>query len=191
MQRVNTVDKAAVDKAFDALKTFDWGTDRNALNPIDNAAALTYGDAAGRKDLETRLLAALPSGNRDVKDFICRTLKTMGTVASVPALAALLPDKDNSHMARYALERIPGGGSGRGPPRGPGESDRRAEDRRDRLARRPPRRRQRRGPRGTVGRRGQGDRLRGGLRPGRHRHGGSRHRAVEVAKTAPRASRPA
>jgi HEAT repeat protein len=24
----------------------------------------------------------------------------------VPALAALLPDKDNSHMARYALERI-------------------------------------------------------------------------------------
>ena len=26
------VDKAALDKAFDALKTFDWGTDRNVLN---------------------------------------------------------------------------------------------------------------------------------------------------------------
>jgi HEAT repeat protein len=101
-----TVDKAALDKAFDALKTYDWGTDRNALNPIDNAVALTYGDAAARKDIETRLLAALPTGNRDVKDFVCRTLKTMGTVASVPALAALLADKDNSHMARYALERI-------------------------------------------------------------------------------------
>jgi HEAT repeat protein len=30
----------------------------------------------------------------------------IGTVASVPALAALLPNKDHSHMARFALERI-------------------------------------------------------------------------------------
>jgi len=30
----------------------------------------------------------------------------IGTAASVPALAALLGDKDNSHMARFALERI-------------------------------------------------------------------------------------
>jgi hypothetical protein len=31
----------------------------------------------------------------------------VGTAASVPALAALLSAKENSHMARYALERIP------------------------------------------------------------------------------------
>ena len=29
----------AVDKAFDALKTYDWGTDRNTLKPIDDAVA--------------------------------------------------------------------------------------------------------------------------------------------------------
>ncbi len=31
----------------------------------------------------------------------------VGTAESVPTLAALLPDKDLSHMARYALERMP------------------------------------------------------------------------------------
>jgi len=31
----------------------------------------------------------------------------IGTAASVPSLAALLGDADNSHMARFALERIP------------------------------------------------------------------------------------
>lgn len=102
------VDKAAVDKAFDALKTYDWGTDRNTLNPIDEAVVATHGDAAARKVLETRLVAVLKSGaSRSAKDYVCRTLKTIGTAESVPALAALLPDKDLSHMARYALERIP------------------------------------------------------------------------------------
>ncbi len=45
--------------------------------------------------------------SRDAKDFVCRKLMMIGTAASVPALAALLPEKDLSHMARYALERIP------------------------------------------------------------------------------------
>ena len=50
----------------------------------------------------------LPTGHsRAAKDFVCRKLAIIGTAESVPALAALLPDKDLSHMARYALERIP------------------------------------------------------------------------------------
>ena len=107
------VDRAAVDQAFEALKTYDWGTDRNTLNPIDDAVVATQGDAAGRKELETRLLAVLTSGaSRSAKDFVCRTLKTIGTAASVPALAALLPDPDISHIARYALERIPAAEAG-------------------------------------------------------------------------------
>ena len=94
--------------AFEALKTYDWGTDRKTLNPIDDAVIATRGDAAARKALEKRLAAVLGSGaSRSAKDYVCRTLKTMGTAESVPALAALLPDKDLSHMARYALERIP------------------------------------------------------------------------------------
>jgi len=97
-----------LDKVFEALKTYDWGTDRNLLNPVDDAVVATHGDAAARLALETRLAAVLKTGvSRDAKDFICRKLRTIGTAASVPALAELLPDKDNSHMARYALERIP------------------------------------------------------------------------------------
>ncbi len=102
------VDDAAVEKAFETLKTYDWGTDRKTLSPIDEAVVATRGDAAARKDLETRLVAVLESGSsRSAKDYICRTLKTIGTAESVPALAAMLGDKDLSHMARYALERIP------------------------------------------------------------------------------------
>ena len=48
-----------LDQAFDALKTYDWGTDRNVLKPIDEAVVATHGDAAARQELETRLAAVL------------------------------------------------------------------------------------------------------------------------------------
>jgi HEAT repeat protein len=106
------LDQAAIDKAFEALKTFDWGVDHNKyraeLGPIEDAVPATHGDAAARKELETKLAAVLPTGaSRAAKDFVGRKLAIIGTAESVPALAALLPDKDLSHMARYALERIP------------------------------------------------------------------------------------
>lgn len=101
-------DNAALDQAFEALKTFDWGSDRKTLAPIDNAVIASRGDATARQALEARVAAVLGSGlSRAAKDFACRTLTVFGTAASVPALAALLSDADLSHMARYALERIP------------------------------------------------------------------------------------
>ncbi|MBN2475782.1 MAG: HEAT repeat domain-containing protein [Pirellulales bacterium] len=101
------VDQDAVDQAFETLKTYDWGTDRDKLNAIDDAVIATKGDAAARKQLETRLAAVLKSdASRSAKDYVCRKLRTIGTAESVPALAALLPDKELSHMSRYALERI-------------------------------------------------------------------------------------
>ena len=97
-----------LDQAFEALKTYDWGTDRKLLNPIDEAVIAAHGDAAARKKLEMRLAAQLNTDvSRDAKDFLCRKLMFIGTAASVPALAELLPQEENSHMARYALERIP------------------------------------------------------------------------------------
>ena len=97
-----------LDQSFEALKTFDWGTDRMVLSAIDNAVVKTHGDAAAQKELETRLAAVLKtSASRDAKDYVCRKLMIIGTAESVPTLAALLPEKDHSHMARFALERIP------------------------------------------------------------------------------------
>jgi HEAT repeat protein len=97
-----------LNKAFEALKTYDWGMDRNLLKPIDEAAVAVRGNAAASKELEARLAAVLKTeATRDAKDFVCRKLMVLGTAESVPALAGLLPEKDHSHMARYALERIP------------------------------------------------------------------------------------
>jgi len=97
-----------LDQAFEALTTYDWGVDPKVLSPIDEAVVATQSDPAARKELEDRLIAALKTDlNRDAKDFVCRKLRVVGTAAAVPALADLLPDKENSHMARYALERIP------------------------------------------------------------------------------------
>ncbi|HEV2211339.1 MAG TPA: hypothetical protein VG167_21450 [Verrucomicrobiae bacterium] len=94
--------------AFEALKTYDYGTDRHVLDPIDEAAVTTLNDPAARAELESRLLEVLQSSApRDARDYVCRQLRTIGSAASVPALEELLADPDLSHMARYALERIP------------------------------------------------------------------------------------
>ncbi len=102
------VDPAALDKAFEALKTYDWGKDRSALQALDNAVAAAHGDAAARKALETRLAAVLKTdASRAAKDVVCRQLSLVGSAEAVPALAGLLPNAELSQMARYALERIP------------------------------------------------------------------------------------
>jgi len=102
------VDPAELDKAFETLKTFDWGSDPKTLSAIEQAVVATQGDPAGSTALERRLVAALGSDiSRAAKDYVCRMLRTMGTADSVPVLAAMLPNRDLSHMARYALERIP------------------------------------------------------------------------------------
>ena len=97
----------ALDTAFEALKTYDWGADRKVLDPLKDAVVAAHGNAKARAALETRLAAVLKTNApRDAKDVVCRHLRTLGTAACVPTLAGLLPDKDLSHMARFALERI-------------------------------------------------------------------------------------
>lgn len=97
-----------LDQAFEALKTYDWGTETKVLDPIEEAVVTTRDDATARQDLETRLVATLKADvPRAAKDYVCRKLRVVGTAASVPALAELLSQEENSHMARYALESMP------------------------------------------------------------------------------------
>jgi hypothetical protein len=105
---VAQTDSAALDKALETLKTYDWGADRESLKPIDQAIIATHDDAAARKALEKSLVDALAGGiSRSAQDYVCRKLRIVGTSQSVEALAALLVAEDTSHIARYALERIP------------------------------------------------------------------------------------
>lgn len=97
-----------IDKAFAALATYDWGDDVQQLSAIEQAVVTTRDDPAARQELENRLIAVLRADvSRDAKDYVCRKLRVVGTAAAVPALAELLSQEENSHMARYALERIP------------------------------------------------------------------------------------
>ena len=97
-----------LDKAFAALETYDWGADPAVLKPIDDALAVSCCDALARRRLEERLVDTLGKCvSRDAKDYVCRKLKRVGTAISVPALEALLPYPEFSHMARYALESLP------------------------------------------------------------------------------------
>lgn len=56
-----------------------------------------------------QLIAALrPDASDQEKSDACRELAIWGDASAVPALARLLDDPDLSHMARFALEAMPG-----------------------------------------------------------------------------------
>jgi hypothetical protein len=97
----------ALDTAIETLKSYDWGSDRAALQAIDRAVAAAHEDPAAGKQLETRLVELLKADPpQAAKDYLCRQLSLVGSAACVPAVASLLTDERMSHMARYALERI-------------------------------------------------------------------------------------
>ena len=99
---------AALDRAFDQLQSYHWDQSRAALHPIDEAVAAQSAAPALHPQLEARLIAVLTnSASRAAKDYACRQLSLIGTEKSVAALSKLLPDRDLTHLARYALERIP------------------------------------------------------------------------------------
>jgi HEAT repeat protein len=97
-----------LDQAFEPLKKYDYGTPISELQGIEDAVVAAHDDAALRQDLEQHLIAALESDiSRDAKDYVCRKLAQVGSPAAVPALSKLV-STENAHLARHALERIPG-----------------------------------------------------------------------------------
>ncbi len=94
--------------AFSRFRSYQFGKDNRDKAYIADLAVQSLKDPALRKALEPQLIAILqdPKATTDSKRWVCRQLLMMGTRASIPALAALLPDKNLSHMARYALERM-------------------------------------------------------------------------------------
>lgn len=100
-------DLATLDAPLAALQAFDWNADGSAFQAVDEAVVAAVGDASLRADLEKKIVTLLGSSTtRAAKEYACRKLAVIGTAAAVPPLAGLLGDKDSSHMARFALERI-------------------------------------------------------------------------------------
>jgi hypothetical protein len=74
---VAQTESAALDKALETLKTYDWGADRNTLKPIDQAIVAAQGNVAALKPLEKSLVDALVGGiSRSAQDYVCRKLSS-------------------------------------------------------------------------------------------------------------------
>jgi len=97
----------ATDETYQRIVNYRFGDDREDLLAVE--AAIRAATPEQSKEIEKRLLAILksPDAAGDAKQWVCRMLRQIGTEESVPALAELLTNKDLSHMARYALERMP------------------------------------------------------------------------------------
>ena len=107
--KTNPPNDTALRAAFEVLKTYDQGSDRGALLPIDQAAAASLIERLSQTALESQLLNALRTcGSTVAGDYVCSKLALIGSEASVPALAELLADPQLSTSAGNALEAIPG-----------------------------------------------------------------------------------
>ncbi|HOD80538.1 MAG: HEAT repeat protein [Planctomycetes bacterium ADurb.Bin126] len=101
--------KVSPEDAMKDLAAYKFGQSRSSLTVIEDAVRDSQKSPEQRQALAGKLAAMLGQKDvgRDAKDFICRQLSLIGGEAQVPALAAMLGDKDLSNLGRYALERMP------------------------------------------------------------------------------------
>lgn len=106
---VSAADDARLAQAVKAAGAWTFGGDASHVNLIAEEVVRAARDPAARKAVEKHVIAGLAGAKTPAsKDFFCRQLVIIGSDASVPTLAKLLGDKESSHMARYALGRLPG-----------------------------------------------------------------------------------
>jgi HEAT repeat protein len=104
----NSAASGALDAAFDALKTYDAGSSRGSLVPIDEAVRGALPKEEAREALETRLLDCLTGKLSHVAtEFVCAKLGLLGSHRAVPALAQMLAQADAAEPARQSLEVMP------------------------------------------------------------------------------------
>ncbi len=98
----------ALEEAFTALRTYQPGSARSVLIPIDEAVVASMPNAEAARRIEQRLVAFLSEDLSVVaREYVCSKLGLIGSAASVPALARWLDDKQLAHSARAALEVMP------------------------------------------------------------------------------------
>ena len=88
------------------LAKYKMGSDTEAPAKLETLVKETSPD--NYAPIEKKLIGVVTSGSATAagKRYACRMLQRIGTDASVPALAALLADKDLAHYARLGLQRM-------------------------------------------------------------------------------------
>jgi hypothetical protein len=94
--------------SIDTLKSYKYGNTGGVdLRWVEKQVGMASKDSDIRGQIEQKLIEALTvAKTNDAKQFLCRQLRTIGTVKAVPQLESMLTDPEISHMARYALGRI-------------------------------------------------------------------------------------
>jgi HEAT repeat protein len=90
--------------AYAELGKVDAGTSQAAIYAIQNE--IIKAGPEQLKAIESKLLAVLQKSETPqfAKEFICKTMRQVGSDKCVPVLAALLTDEKLSHTARYGLQ---------------------------------------------------------------------------------------
>ncbi|MDR2513145.1 MAG: hypothetical protein LBD01_05070 [Puniceicoccales bacterium] len=93
---------------WEEVKKMQYGGDRTFAHVVENWVLTSK--LSERPGLEKKLLVTLasPKASLAAKDFLCRMLALIGSEFCAKALAPLLLEKETSHLARMALEGIPG-----------------------------------------------------------------------------------
>jgi type 1 glutamine amidotransferase/HEAT repeat protein len=101
-----TTAAGGVDDPTTKLMKYTYGSNHSAWSAID--VRIRMGNSEENRRIENMLLRILSTEGTtvDAKCEICRLLRRVGTEKSVQPLAKLLPGKDTSHMARFALQGI-------------------------------------------------------------------------------------
>ena len=99
---------AQAPELFQRLATYQLSGSREPVSTVETLART--GTPEQRQAVEKGVLSVLadPQATADGKSICCRLLREIGSPASVPVLAALLTDPRLTHMARFALQSIPG-----------------------------------------------------------------------------------
>jgi hypothetical protein len=108
------IEALSTEQALTELAAYEEGKSNRALLAIEARVARGPADGEAYGQLLDRLAALLadPGVRVAAKRFVCRQLSVGGCDRHVTAVAALLNDPELSHMARYALGRMPGPAAG-------------------------------------------------------------------------------
>lgn len=100
--------KALAPDLYGQLAAYDFGQSHEALAAIERE--IESAPPAHYPEIEERLLRVVSDASASfaAKEFACRMLQRTDSEKAVPVLAPMLTDEVAAHIARMALERIPG-----------------------------------------------------------------------------------
>jgi len=101
---------ASLEAILKDLASFEYSKNEGILYRLREYILSHKNSAESRAACEEALIGFLGSqANLDAKLAVCRQLRLIGSEKSVPVLEQMLLQDETTDMARYALEKIPGG----------------------------------------------------------------------------------